>query len=702
MESRGIKLNGSGFYRFLLLLALLPVLGGILLPGCSDPVSEPAEPVFRETGDLAALQARKYLRILTPWQDLVSLERRGLSVQRDLDLARELAGTLGLTPMIVRIRDRREMMAALDDGRGDLIIARLAATRSRKERFAFSVPTDHVREMLVIRKGETPILDLQDLDGLQVTVRASSSFHETLLKIQQDVPGLVILNAEENMDTEELMYGVQNGSLQATVADDDLIREAMGYLHNIQGDFPLTRARPIGWALRKGNPELRKKVDAFLHERALAGDSNGLVTGDLPVIRERRVLRVLTRNTPASYFLHRGEQMGFEFELVRKFAESQGLRLQIVVPDKGDQLIPWLLEGRGDLIAAMMTVTENRAAQVQFSRPYNQVSQVVVSRQDEPAMTGPQDLAGRTLAVRKSSAYMETLQQLAETVDFEIAEVAEDLETATLIRGVGAGTWDLTVADRSILDIELAYRDDIQAALQVGPETSLAWAVRPGNQELLQQVNLFLNEQYRGKFFNVLMEKYFTNKRHIGKIVQDNNRSGASLSPYDDLFRKYGSQVNIDWRLLAAQGYQESRFNPTATSWAGAVGVMQIMPLAAEEVGVTGDLQDPEVGIEAGALYMRWLLDRFKDGPQDYGEQLRFALGAYNAGRGHVLDGRRVAETIGKNPDQWFGNVEEAMVLLRKPEYASKSRFGYCRGDQPKRYVREITDRYLSYAQLTH
>jgi len=118
------------------------------------------------------------------------------------------------------------------------------------------------------------------------------------------------------------------------------------------------------------------------------------------------------------------------------------------------------------------------------------------------------------------------------------------------------------------------------------------------------------------------------------------------------------------------------------------------------DLGITGDLSDPETGIEAGTRYLRWLVDRFKSDDLGQGEQLRFALGAYNAGRGHVLDARRIAPSIGRDPNQWFGHVEEAMLLLKKPEYAAMARFGYCRGDQPRDYVRDITDRYLSYTQI--
>ena len=673
----------------------------VSLAGCGEePTPEPAQPVFRETGDLPALRDKGYLRILTPPQSLGGLERRGFSVERDLTMARDMARSLGLKPMLVRIRDRSEMMAALLDGRGDVVIARLAKTPRREIKYAFSLPTDHVREVLVIRSGGAEIRTLKDLDGLEVAVRASSSFHDTLMQIRKGVPGLRITLVDESMDTEEIMYLVHEGVYQATVADEDMVKEVSGYLHRLRPVLKLTPERPIAWVLRKGTPELMSAVNAFLHEKSFTGDIPETVLGDLPKIRERKVLRVLTKNTSATYFMHRGEQMGFEYELVRELADSLGLRLQIIVPPGGDLLVPWLLEGRGDLIAAAMTVTEDREKQIVFSRSYGEETEVVVQRTGEPAVNRPSDLAGRTMVVRRSSSYRETLDRLRQTVKFTIKDAREEVETEELIAGVAAGIYDLTVADRSILNIEKRYRDDVRAAFAVGEPRKLAWAVRPGNDHLLYEVNLFLDQHYRGTLFNVLRSKYFGKGRRIVRKVQAEPSRTAGLSPYDHVFKKHAKVAKLDWRLLAALAYQESRFDPSAESWAGAVGVMQVLPETALELGITGDLSDPETGIEAGALYLKWLVDRFKSDDLGQGEQLKFALGAYNAGRGHVLDAQRIAPSIGRDPGRWFGNVEEAMLLLKKSEYAANARFGYCRGDQPRDYVRDITDRYLSYAQI--
>lgn len=665
---------------------------------CSPaPPEEPPRPTYVETGDLQDLRDRGLLRILMPPRQPRSLPRRGYDVDTEIQLAEELAAYLDLEPEVITIGDRAELLQALLDGRGDLVIARLTATDDRRERFEFSVPIDFVREVLVTHRDHDPVRSVDDLAGVAVAVRPSSSFRETLERVREQVPGLEIVAADEEADTEELLYRVANGDLEATVADEDMVEEVAGYLVDLEPSIALTGPRPVSWALRPGSPGLKAGVDAFLHEKALEWGRHFDEVGDLDVIRKRKVLRVLTRNNAATYFLYRGRQMGFEFELAQAFARSIGCRLQIIVPPKADQLIPWLLEGKGDLIAAGMTVTEPRKRRVAFSRPYNHVSELVVVRNDDRSILGVEDLAGRHVAVRPSSSYYSTLVGLQGFVDVGILEVPEEMETEQIIGLVADGRYEVTVADSDILDIELTYRETVRAVFPLDEPRAQAWGVRPEDAGLLEEVNRFLERNYRGTFFNVLKDKYFTNRRRVARVVQSRPARQGKISPYDDLFRKYGRETEIDWRLLVAQAYQESRFEPAAVSWAGAVGIMQIMPRTADEMGLSeDDLTDPETGIRIGSAYLRRLMDQFEPDLR-FSERLRFALASYNAGRGHIQDGRRIAQEIGLDPDVWFGNVEQALPLLGRSNYAAQARYGYCRCLQPLEYVRQINDRYAAY-----
>ncbi|MDE2699360.1 MAG: transglycosylase SLT domain-containing protein [Gemmatimonadota bacterium] len=172
----------------------------------------------------------------------------------------------------------------------------------------------------------------------------------------------------------------------------------------------------------------------------------------------------------------------------------------------------------------------------------------------------------------------------------------------------------------------------------------------------------------------------------------------GQLSPYDALTKKYASQYGQDWRLITAQMYQESRFDPEAVSWVGAQGLMQVMPSTGEQLGFT-DLHDPQESIHAGVKYMRQLINRFDHNlPMEV--RIRFALASYNAGYGHVLDARRLAREMGWDSNRWFGNVEKAMRLLSQPDYYERARYGFCRGGQPVHYVENIQNFYDAYVEI--
>jgi membrane-bound lytic murein transglycosylase F len=465
--------------------------------------------------------------------------------------------------------------------------------------------------------------------------------------------------------------------------------------------FDLREGRAIGWGLRPGTLQLRKALNRFLDQAQLTGARPKRYREDLPGIRQRKVLRVLTRNSASTYFIWRGELRGFEYDLVRRFAEQQKLRLEMVVPPTRAALIPWLLEGRADLIAAGLTILPERSERgVAFSRRYHAVSETVVARARDRRLRGPQDLEGRTLVVRRSSSYWTTLERLrAEGSDFELVAAPEDLETEEIIDRVADGEYDLTVADSPIVAIQLSWRDDIRAAFTLGDPVAHGWAVRAHDRELLEALNAFLRTEYRGTFYNVIYARYFGDQQRVRGHAEERAARSGQLSPFDELARRHAEQHGLDWRLVVAQMYQESRFDPRARSPAGALGLMQVLPRTGQELGIE-DLHDPDAGHRAGVTYLRRLYDRF-EGRVAERERIWFALAAYNAGYGHVRDGRRLAKQMGHDPDLWFQNVARSIPLLARREYHQNARFGYCRCGQAVRYVREIRTRYHAYLDAT-
>ena len=682
-----------------LLHALTLLLLTTLLVACSESEQNPDGHSADPSTPLPSLKILRPRHV----EGVGYLPRQGLPQTEELALLESFALQHGMSPEYVYVDGYDELIPRLLAGEADIIADNLTITEARKQQVEFTTPIAYVREQLIARKGEAPE-SAHDLEGRSIAVHASDSYHDTLQTIlgQRFQPPFTIQLVDESISTEAILNGVARGTYDLAVADSNLAQVVLSYHDDLELAFSLGSVRAIAWAVHPDKQQLLTALNDFLGKHHLASGEEELQRDDLQGIKQRKVLRLLTRNNAANYFLWRGELLGFEYELARRFAKEQGLRLEVVVPPGRDQLIPWLKEGRGDLIAASLTITPEREDEgVSFSRPYHQISEIVVTRSGDESLQTPQDLAGRTVVVRRSSAYWESLQALRrQGIAFELQAAPEVLETEELIDRVARGEYDLTVADSHILDIELTWREDIQAAFPLGETRSHGWVVRHENPQLLAAVNRFLQKEYRGLFYNITYDKYFKNPKRIRSHVEQrvDSASAGALSPYDELARHYARRYGLDWRLVVSQMFQESRFNPDAKSWAGALGLMQVLPRTGRELGLE-ELRDPETGLHAGVKYLHWLMRRFEPG-LPVAERTWFALAAYNAGIGHVRDARRLARELGRNPDLWFDNVEQAMLLLATERYARKAKHGYVRGHEPVNYVRQIRDRYLAYIKL--
>ena len=694
----------------ILISALLTLL--LALTGCSNDEGNRQVAAAATTDITATTTAtadtnapkRAALRVIMPrnLQGLEQLPRNGLPKTEEYHLLELYAEAANLEIVPVRIDDYNQLIPTLLEGKGDIVVDNLSVTEARKKQVSFTIPIAFVREQIVGRRGETP-KTAHELGGRKIAVHRSDSFYGSLRRLlkQRFQPPFEIVEVDESIPTEAIISGVADGSYDLTVTDSNAVGETPAPGSGLEIGYDLSSVRPIAWAVHPDNNRLLVSVNEFLGRHHLAKKKNEPFTGDLAEIKKRKVLRVLTRNSASTYFLWRGELLGFEYELAKRFAEQNDLRLEMVVPPSRDLLIPWLKQGKGDLIAAAMTINEQRQTQgIGFSRPYHQVSELLVTRRDDSSLNTPEDLKGRTVVVRKSSAYWESLEALQQQgIKFALVAAPEEMETEELIARVADGKIDLTVADSQILDIEQTWRDDIQAAFPLGEPRSHGWIARKENPELLTAVNAFLKKEYRGVFYNVTYKKYFKNPKRILSHVEERADGGDNgLSPYDNLTRQYADRYGFDWRLVASQMYQESRFDPNAKSWVGALGLLQVMPRTAKEFGIN-DLRDPEQGVHAGVQYLDWLRKRFE--PElPMADRTWLALAAYNAGVGHVRDARQLAAEKGWNPDKWFDNVEKAMLLLSKKEYATKAKHGYVRGHEPVNYVRQIRDRYFAYIKL--
>lgn len=453
---------------------------------------------------------------------------------------------------------------------------------------------------------------------------------------------------------------------------------------------------PVMLGLRAEDVGLRRRVNEVLTSRAFT-DGNAVHRDDLGGIRRRGSLRMIARPHVASYFLHRGDPRGFEYELLKQFADEQGLALEVVTPRNVADLEAWLLGGRGDILAANPEGMPAASARMRPTRTVANVDVIVVARDDDARpLTDLADLAGRTLTVRPGGTEHRVAEEIAAAVEgLRVESVGANVSVLEVLEGVAEGRHDLTLAPEHLVRVEQAAGHRLAVALRLG-STELSWGVRASNPALRAALDEFLAREYRGTHYNVLWRKYL---RGAAVLAGGGRRSDrpASISPYDALARRYAAAHDLDWRLLVAMMFQESRFDPTLVSPAGAAGLMQIVPETGAELGVT-DPHDPEDSVRGGALYLSRLVRRW-DPELPLSTRLRFALASYDAGVGHVIDARRLARDMGLSPDRWYGNVERAMLLLEQPEYAETAKCGWVRGSETVRYVEEIDRRYRLYIQ---
>jgi len=651
--------------------------------------------------DLPEIRSRGTLRVLVVGdEDDPPISRDGTPAALDRELGEDFARRQGLKLEVVWVERRHDILDDLLAGRGDVAAANLTITPERSARVAFTDPIAVVDEVVVGRKGMAhPPRTPAELAKRTVSIPTGSVFEASLAAL--GIPGIRVEQVLDPNQQSELIAEVSRGERELAVVDSNVLDAERAWSPHAVALFPIAHKRSIAWAVHPAAKQLKAALDLFIQERALVAHAARTWTGDMADVKKHRVLRVLTRNNGVSYFLLRGEAAGFDHDLVKRFADGLDVRLQMVVPPSHADLVPWLLQGKGDLIAASYTVTPERAKQVAFSVPYLDVQELLVQRASEPLLKTLVDLQGRRIRVRSGSSYQATLERLrSKGAGFTIELARPDEETEQLIAEVAAGEVDLTVADSHLYQAERVWRTDVVAAfpLEPGEKKHLAFAVRPKDRELKAALDRYVRQTYRGLEYNLSWKRYFEDSRVATELRAQDAGTLQGLSTYDSLFRKYAQQYGFDWRLLAAQAYQESRFDPQARSLAGAVGLFQVLPRTARELGFQ-KLDDPEDCAHAGIKHLSRLADRLET-TLPVQQRMRFALAAYNAGWGHLADARQLARARKLDPDKWFKNVERAMLLLSQPAVFAHAKHGYVRGTEPVRYVSEIQTRYENYLKL--
>ncbi len=436
----------------------------------------------------------------------------------------------------------------------------------------------------------------------------------------------------------------------------------------------------------------------------------------LEKIHKRGKLIAVMDFNSTNYFIYRGEPMGYQYELLKLLADHLGVKLEVKVENDVDKNFEMLQSGECDIIAINLTVTKERARIIDFTYPHSQTHQVLVQRKpynwkrlrkdelEDTLIRNQLDLAGKVVYVQKGTSYADRMKNLSDEIGDSIILIEKgNLEVEELIELVATGEIDYTVADENVALVNQIYYPILDIKTAVSFPQNIAWGVKKGDQLLKQEIDTWLKQFTKSTLYSAIYNKYFKNPRSVRIVGSDyySNVSGK-VSRYDDYIKKYSEDIDWDWRLLASLIYQESRFNPTVKSWAGAYGLMQLMPTTAKRFGVTKN-SAPEKQIKAGVDFIKWLDKRFENrGITDEDEKIKFILASYNVGLGHILDARRLAEKEGKDPDIWENNVDEYILKKSNPKYYKDPvvKYGYCRGSETYNYVTQILDRYEHYKNI--
>ncbi len=658
------------------------------------------------TKDWKAIKESEIIRIIVPY----SFQKNNFIPIQSSSYGNELRSILNfaeehkLRPVFISTREFSNMLPLLEAGSGDVVIANLTITETRKERINFTIPVIHSIEQLVVSSSFNKKITLDTLGNLKIGVRENTSFWETLADLntqQTNDQEIQIIKLDDKLSAEDKFNLIVQGEVDAVIEDSNRLKLFMSYRKDIKTVIDLGKERPIAWAVRKNNPELLKRLNRYIKTEKLLQHLPDIRFGDLDIIKKQRQLRLITRNNASTYFLWKNQLMGFEYDLIKQFAKQQKVSLKVLVANDFEQMNDWLIQGYGDIASAgLIKIADREKLPLQFTEPYLYVQELIVQRKNDKTINSLSDLAQRTFYVRKSSSYFNTLQRLqnklnSEGIHFSIEAVPETMETEEIIKNVISGKYDITLADSPIIAIEESWHSELKISLPLTGEQGQRWLVRKTDNLLLNELNKFIKKEYKQLFYNITYNKYYKNSR---KLFDEKKRdkNDKTISPYDPLIKSLAKEYDFDWRLIAAQINKESQFNPNAKSWAGAKGLLQVMPRTAREVGID-DLEKPENGLRAGLKYMAWIDAQLSNElPADV--QVWFTLAAYNAGLGHLKDARSLAAKEGLNPDRWFGNVEKTFLLLSKPKYHKKARYGYVRGIEPVTYVKQIQALYELYS----
>lgn len=444
-------------------------------------------------------------------------------------------------------------------------------------------------------------------------------------------------------------------------------------------------------------PTLPPRILQLLLCPLLALALPGCAPGDssrLGVIKQRGELVMLTRNSPTTFYEGPEGPTGFDYELAQAFAESLDVSLRVKTVPRFADILPMIVNHEADFAAAGIAVTETRTERVRFAPHYQLIRQQVVHHMRTRAPANVAGLAGKEIEVVEGMRYVERLAQLQEKHPKLKWSAFNNLEAEDLLQRVQDSLTEFTVADSNIVAISRQFNPELRVAFDLSEPEKLAWAFPQSEDDsLYNEAERFIESMRASGKLNQLIEKHYGaatrfDPINIAVYLQKIQNDLPRLKP---LFEETARRHLLDWRLLAAMSYQESYWDPLATSVTGVRGIMMLTENTARQVGVV-DRLDPRQSIQGGGAYIRKLMDLVPERIQEP-DRTWMALAMYNVGLAHLEDARIITQSQGADPDKW-NDVKDRLPLLTNPAWYSKTKYGYARGYEPVQFVNRVRTYY--------
>ncbi|MBN3521442.1 transporter substrate-binding domain-containing protein [Algoriphagus lutimaris] len=422
---------------------------------------------------------------------------------------------------------------------------------------------------------------------------------------------------------------------------------------------------------------------------------------DLPGIKTRGFIRAAVDNNSTGYYIYRGRRMGYEYELLRDLAKRLDVQLHLVLISDIEKAFDFLENGKVDLVAMNLEENQERNSRANFSLPLGKMSTVLIGRKSSQKISSWDQLQGDTIMVRQGSVYKSQLCTIKDSLQVQFTVMEKPDHEEALIDQVVKGEIKWTVADQNIAQANATYYEGLDISWRVKKEGEVSWVVRKNSPKLLSSLNDWLEDKQK-RFIPDLYAKYFLNSKnsYFRSNSPFSSLAGNRISQFDEIIQDGAEQLGWDWRLLASLVYKESRFDTTATSYAGASGLLQLMPVTLERFGVNNP-HDPVESLTGGVRYLRYLDKFWLERVPETNERIKFILASYNIGHGHVEDAWRLAMKYGSNTQSWEA-VSEFLELKSDPKYYKDPvvKSGFAKGHLAVNYVKDIMSIFDSYKAL--